>query len=121
MSATGVLQAQPSTSLGTGLSCLIKVTFTPAAIGSRKATVSINDDGGGSPQLVPLTGTGTEVKLVPTSLSFGGQKVGTTSAPKNVTVTNVGATTLTINSIGLTGPNAGDFSQTHTCGGTLGA
>ena len=38
-----------------------------------------------------------------------------------MTMTNVGTTTLTINGISLTGTNAGDFSQTHTCGGTLGA
>jgi hypothetical protein len=36
-------------------------------------------------------------------------------------MTNVGTTTLTINGISLTGTNARDFSQTHTCGGTLGA
>jgi hypothetical protein len=107
--------------LGAGASCTISVTFHPSAIGARSAAVSISDDGGGSPQKVPLSGTGTAVKLVPTSLSFGDQPVGTTSAAKTVTLTNAGTTTLIINSIGLTGTNAGDFSQTHTCGGTLGA
>jgi hypothetical protein len=41
-----------------GGSCTIKVTFTPAATGPRTAAVSIADNGGGSPQTVPLTGTG---------------------------------------------------------------
>ena len=47
------------TSVAAGASCFIKVKFTPAATGARTATVSISDDGGGSPQKVSLTGTGT--------------------------------------------------------------
>jgi FG-GAP-like repeat/Cep192 domain 4/FG-GAP repeat len=47
---------------GTGINgkanCTISVTFTPAATGTRKAAVSIADNGGGSPQTVALTGTG---------------------------------------------------------------
>jgi ankyrin repeat protein len=39
-------------------SCQINVTFTPTATGTRVATLSISDNGGGSPQTVPLTGTG---------------------------------------------------------------
>ena len=42
-----------------GQSCTITVTFTPTAKGTRSAAVSISDDGGGSPQKVKLTGTGT--------------------------------------------------------------
>jgi len=46
-------------SVASGASCSIKVTFTPSAQGSRSAQVSISDDGGGTPQVVGLTGTGT--------------------------------------------------------------
>jgi hypothetical protein len=42
-----------------GESCFMTVTFTPLAKGSRTASVSIGDNGGGSPQKVSLTGTGT--------------------------------------------------------------
>ena len=45
--------------VASGASCKIKVTFQPSAQGQRTANVSISDDGGGSPQMVPLTGTGT--------------------------------------------------------------
>jgi hypothetical protein len=38
--------------------CTINVTFKPTATGARSASVSIADNGGGSPQTVPLTGTG---------------------------------------------------------------
>lgn len=47
------------TSVPAGGSCTITVTFTPRAKGKRSATVWIQDDGGASPQKVPLTGTGT--------------------------------------------------------------
>lgn len=46
-------------SVASGASCFIKVTFTPVAQGNRTAQVSIGDDGGGSPQTVGLSGTGT--------------------------------------------------------------
>jgi len=39
--------------------CTISVTFTPTATGQRSGAVSVTDDGGGSPQSVPLAGTGT--------------------------------------------------------------
>ena len=45
-------------SIAAGKNCTITVTFKPTATGSRTANVSISDLGGGSPQLVPLTGTG---------------------------------------------------------------
>ncbi len=45
-------------SVAAGASCTITVTFRPTAIGPRTAAVSVADGGGGSPQLVSLTGTG---------------------------------------------------------------
>jgi len=48
---------------GTGIpasgQCKITVTFKPTATGTRAAAVSVKDNGGGSPQGVPLSGTGT--------------------------------------------------------------
>jgi hypothetical protein len=46
-------------SVASGASCFIKVTFKPLVKGKRTADVSVYDDGGGSPQQVALTGTGT--------------------------------------------------------------
>jgi hypothetical protein len=46
-------------SVVSGASCFIKVTFKPLAKGKRTANVSVYDNGGGSPQKVELTGTGT--------------------------------------------------------------
>jgi len=46
------------TSIAAGASCKVTVTFTPGAKGTRTATAEINDNGGGSPQGVLLSGTG---------------------------------------------------------------
>jgi hypothetical protein len=46
------------TSLNLNASCIIAVTFDPKKKGPRIARLYINDNGGGSPQTVPLTGTG---------------------------------------------------------------
>ena len=46
-------------SVPAGGQCTIQVTFTPTQTGLRSATLAIYDDGGGSPQKVALSGTGT--------------------------------------------------------------
>jgi len=47
------------TSVAAGASCTLTVTFTPKAKGLRSAILGVADNGGGSPQTVTLTGTGT--------------------------------------------------------------
>jgi hypothetical protein len=47
-----------SSSLNPGASCIIAVTFAPKKTGTRSAFITITDTGGGSPQTVPLSGTG---------------------------------------------------------------
>jgi hypothetical protein len=42
-----------------GASCKISLGFKPTATGARTATLSINDDGGGSPQTIIVGGLGT--------------------------------------------------------------
>ena len=57
----------------------------------------------------------------PTSLRFGSVAVGTASAPLNTTLTNNGATAVSINGIGLTGTAASWFAQTNNCPASLAA
>ena len=109
------------TSLAAGASCTISVTFKPAASGTRTAALSVSNNAAGSPQKVTLSGIGTTAKLAPTSLNFGSVGFGATSLPKTVTLTNVGVAALKITGITISGPNAGDFSQTHSCGSSLSA
>jgi hypothetical protein len=47
--------------LAVGQSCVVSVTFTPTASGTRTATLSISDTATGSPQTVALTGIGTAI------------------------------------------------------------
>src|SRR5947209_14379099 len=78
-----------------GASCLLNLTFTPTAASARTATVTITDDAPGTPQSVSLTGTGLTpptATLSATSSAFGNQRVGTTSAAQNLTLTNNAAT-----------------------------
>jgi len=50
-------------SLGAGTNCTVNVVFTPSATGARTASLEISDNGGGSPQTVPLSGTGTSAAV----------------------------------------------------------
>jgi len=106
-------------SLSAGASCSISITFKPTASGTRTAVLSTSDNAAGSPQKVSLSGIGTTAKVSPTSLNFGTVALGNTSSSKTVTLTNVATTTLTISGIAITGTDAGDFTQTHTCGSSL--
>lgn len=108
----------PST-LPVGDSCQIQVVFSPKDPGKVKGALSVTDDAKGSPQQVALSGIGTIVKLSPTSVNFGNQKVGTSSVPIPITLKNVGSVTLTISQITIKGTNTDDFSQTNDCGNSV--
>ncbi len=45
-------------SLAGGASCVVSIQFKPTATGTRKGTLRVADNGGGSPQTAALTGTG---------------------------------------------------------------
>jgi hypothetical protein len=66
--------------------------------------------GGGGGGSATLTAT-------PTSLSFGSEAVGSTTAAQTVTVKNTGTAAATISSISTAAP----FAQTNTCGSSLAA
>jgi hypothetical protein len=108
----------PST-LTPGQSCRIKVTFQPTAIGLANGTLSVSDNAPDSPQTVALSGVGTLITLSPIGINFGNQKVGTSSSPVPVTLSNQGTVTLNISQITFGGANPGDFSQTNNCGSSL--
>ncbi len=85
-------------------------TFTPA---SQTVTTNFSSVTG-----INFTATAVPVvNLSPTSLSFAGQKVNTTSGAKNVTLKNTGKALLSITSI----VTSGDFASTTTCGTSLSA
>lgn len=100
-----------------GGTCNIDLTFTPASTGAKSATVTISDNASGGPQTISLSGTGTRVLLSPTNLSFASQEINTQSLPQFVTITNLGATSLGITSVTI----SGNWTQTNTCGSSLAA
>lgn len=102
-------------SLNSGASCSVSVTFTPTNSGIRTGSVTFTDSDPGSPQTLVLSGTGTFVQLAPASLNFGNQNVYTASGTKNLTLTNAGSNPLSFNDILI----SGDFSETNTCGDAL--
>jgi len=65
--------------------------------------------GGGSTALAPVSTAG--ISTTPTTVTFGNQSVGTSSAAQSVTLTSTGNAALTISSITATG----DFTQTNNC------
>jgi len=83
--------------------------------------VSVSSSDPASPDAVGLSGSGTVVLLSKKGLSIGNQQVGTSSAPQNVTLTNVGSSQLNFSGITITGTNPTDFSQRNTCGTSIGA
>lgn len=113
--------------LAAGSNCALNLTFTPAAAGPRAASLEVRSSDPTNPLLsVSLSGTGTiktQVLLVPSSLAFPDQLVGTRSAAQGVTLTNVGPTVLSIGGVTITGANAGEFTSgfATNCGATLAA
>jgi phospholipase C len=120
-------------SVAANSSCKITVTFTPSTTGTRYGAVTITDGDGASPQVVNLTGIGTQISLSPPSLTFAAQNVGTISSPQSVTVTNNGPAALSLSSISLTGDPASssqaideypgvptsNYTESNNCGTTL--
>jgi hypothetical protein len=96
--------------------CRIKATFHPTKNGIQNGSVKVTDNASGSPQKVPLTGIGTLVKLFPTIVHFGTQPVGTRSLPRRIRLTNKGDAVVNIQSISVTGSDAGDFAEKNNCG-----
>ena len=113
--------------LAPAAACVITVSFTPTAAGTRGAYVTVTDNANniaGATQSAPLTGTGvavpTAVVAPTTPLTFPTTAVGTTTAAMTATLSNsTGTGPLTIASIVIGGTNPGDYAQTNNCGSTL--
>lgn len=101
--------------------CTIRVVFKPTSAGSKTVTLKVLGAAGSGTQAVILTGTGVAppYTVSPASLDFGSVPKNTASVPQSVTVTNVSGGALPITSIGISGKNPGQFSQTNTCGTSI--
>ena len=123
VSATGdYAQSNNCSSLASGNSCTINVTFTASATGPRPGSVSVASDASNSPLTVNLSGTGAPIsapviELSASSLTFGNRLVGSGAQVQSVTLRNKGGVPLAIGSFTLTG----EFVQSTTCGTTVAA
>jgi len=101
--------------LANGKTCTIYVYFKPKASGTRTGSLMIEDNGYFADfNIVSLTGTGSAVAVTGGPLIFANQLAKTTSAPQTITVTNKGATAITMGQITLSDPT--DFAiSSNTC------
>ncbi len=100
-----------SSGLAPNASCLIGISFKPAVAGSRSAALQIPSN---SADLVSVNLSGTGIAAIyklsvnPTSINFGNQPVGSSSAAQSLSFSNDGNTAITI-----TGFNAGGNQPTE--------
>ncbi len=94
----------------------LTVTFNPTAQGLANATLTLTtNDVTRSTVTVSLSGRGINPTItVPSTLSFGDQRVGAPATQRTLTVTNNGTGTLNVSSITKSGPNAADYGVTPT-------
>lgn len=107
-------------SLAGGASCTVTVSFSPVGSGSgfEYGNLVLTDSDPSSPQTVWLKGNATQVSVAPNGLTFGTQKVGTTSAPLKMTLNNSGTAPLILGTITA----SGDFAiSSTTCGTSVSA
>jgi Bacterial lectin/Abnormal spindle-like microcephaly-assoc'd, ASPM-SPD-2-Hydin len=108
-------------SLGIGKSCSMYVVFIAGpSYNQQTAMLKITDNAPGSPQTVNLTATvvNPQPSFSPNSLNLGTVKVGA-HAQSTVTLTNSGATTLTLSGFSVIGGVTGEFTQTNACPASL--
>lgn len=100
-----------------GSACSVWVVFTPGATGYRSATLIITDDASSAPHVISLSGNGAipETAFTPTSLTFGSQAVGSSSASQPITLENTGDGILDLSSIAISGTNSSDFTESNNC------
>jgi hypothetical protein len=109
-------------SLAAGKNCTMVVTFIAGPFYTpQTATLTIKDNVPGSPQAVPLTATviNPVASFNSSSLSFGTVKSPTGTSTKSITVTSAGGTALSITNVAVSGKNAGDFTASTSCPGSL--
>jgi len=104
-----------ATTLSSGASCTLDVSFTPTAVGSRVGTMKLIDSLG-NPQTFPLVGTGIvstgAIVVSQSSLTFPAQATGSTSESQSFSLSDPGNSSVTVNGIETTG----DFSVSAISG-----
>ena len=108
-----------NTTLAPSTSCTLAVAYTPAAVGTSSASLSVVHNAVGSPQLITLSGTATpapqgRIALGALSLTYPATQVGSAST-QNITVQNTGDAPLTFSTFTVAGAAAADYTRGGTC------
>ena len=108
--------------LAPGTSCTITITFTPLVADSYAGTVTITDNAVDSPQIITLAGVGYSpgdpvVDISDSAVDFGNVDTGSQSIEHNITLTNAGATDLTVSLTAIAGEDAANFAKRDLCKG----
>jgi hypothetical protein len=119
-----------TTTLSPGGECDLPIEFAPQAAGSLSENVTLTDNnlnGTTVSQSIPVKGTAVfpllklTVKLSASSLGFGSEKEGKSSAAKPITIKNTGSTSVDIDGIKVTGSDIKDYELANHCSKTLSA
>ena len=105
-----------------GATCSLQLSFTPTAIGSRSAYLTVNNTSANPVIWILLTGDGLEANAGPAFLSPGSLAFTTSGSPMSTTLKNEGILPLTIDGISIgNDPTSGQpaFTQTNNCGTSL--
>lgn len=101
--------------IGPGACFPFEVTFTPAALGSQTATLTVSSDDPATPSVTVAAtaqsgagslGLSADLRFFPTVI----QSLGNCHSAKPFVISNTGTCNLTITNVALGGVNAGDFS-----------
>jgi hypothetical protein len=105
--------------IAAGASCAVQVKFLPTQTGARTGVLTVYGNVAGGQATATLSGTGTAASTIilnPITMSFASTAVGATSAAQNITISNTGSGTATLQTPVI----AGDFIiSTNTCASTL--
>ncbi|HTC76685.1 MAG TPA: choice-of-anchor D domain-containing protein [Edaphobacter sp.] len=108
--------------IAVGLTCTIQVRFLPTATGNRTGLLTVYGNVAGGQATAALSGTGSAaapIVLNPILVGFPSTTIGATSPVQNITISNTGATPVTLQTPSVSG---GDFKITaNTCGASLAA
>jgi hypothetical protein len=123
--ATGGASGNAVTYTSSGACSNSGATYTMTR-GSGTCSVIANQAGNANYAAAPqvtLTATATYslAALTPPSMSFGTVNSGRSSTAQTATLSNTGTTPLIIGSIGFTGTNPGNYSQSNNCPSSLAA
>jgi hypothetical protein len=105
-----------SGTVAAGASCTVGATMTPQGLGPQSGSISINNNSSQGPVNLTLSGTGVAQAVAsPSSVNFGTQVSGTTSALHVVTLKNNLSGALTISSLAVTSGTPFSIDPSSTC------